>query len=129
MEDEMKKVVLLLVLLSLTSVSSVFAVTGGAYLQACASLVPGTTGYIRCGSYVLGVIDNMRAQKAGDIGYKDVCFPEKMEEEQLIQMAVDWLGTNPESLTHWAAFGVSMAMYDNFKCGCDDPKPEPKAKP
>lgn len=125
----MKKIVLLLVLLLSMSASSVFAVTGGAYLQSCASIVPNSTGFIRCGSYVLGVVDNMRAQKAGGIGeYKDVCFPEKMEEEQLIQMTVDWLGTNPDSLSHWAAFGVSMAMFQNFKCGCDSGGEEIKEK-
>ncbi len=63
----------------------------------------------------------MRANKAGDIGYKNVCFPEKADELQLIKMTTDWLKANPKSWNTWAAFAVTMAMFENFKCGCDQP--------
>ncbi len=118
MKYTMKKILLITALLLLLPVSSVFALTGGAYLQYCSSATPNSMYFPRCGSYILGVVDNMRANKAGDIGYTDVCFPDKMDEGQLVQMTVNWLKANPESLDTWAAFAASMAMYENFKCGC-----------
>ena len=115
----MKNLIALLIALSLLQASSALALSGGAYLNICSSAKPNSANFLRCGSYVIGVVDNLRANKAGDIGYKDLCFPEKADEAQLIQMTLDWLQKNPKSWNTWAAFAVSMAMYENYKCGCN----------
>jgi len=114
----MKKSLFILVILIFLPVSSVFAMTGGGYLKYCSSVDANSAEFFRCGAYVIGVVDTMRASKAGNVAFKDVCFPEKTDEQQMIQMTLDWLNKNPKSLSSWAAFAVTMAMYENYKCGC-----------
>jgi len=115
----MMKSLFILVMLMLLPASSLFAMTGGGYLKYCSSVDINSANFLRCGSYVIGVVDNMRANKAGDIGYQNICFPQKADELQLIQMTLNWLEDNPKSWHTWAAFAVTMAMYENYKCGCN----------
>lgn len=109
---------LIIPLFILLSAASVSAMTGGGYLKYCSSVAANSAEFYRCGAYVIGVVDTMRASKAGNVAYKDACFPERTDEAQMIQMTLDWLEKNPKALDLWAAFAVTMAIYENFKCGC-----------
>jgi uncharacterized protein YozE (UPF0346 family) len=93
--------------------------SGEGYLKYCSSVDANSAEFYRCGAYVIGVVDTMRASKAGNVAFKDVCFPKKTDELQMIQITLDWLKKNPQSQSSWAAFAVTMAIYENFKCGCD----------
>jgi len=115
----MKKSLCIIVILIALPVTSVWAMTGAGYLQYCSSVDADSAEFYRCGAYAIGVVDTMRASKAGNVAFKDVCFPEKTDEVQLIKMTLDWLRNNPQSMSSWAAFAVTMAIYENFKCGCD----------
>lgn len=115
----MKKSLYIIAILIALPFTSVHAMTGKAYLQYCSSVDAESAEFYRCGAYAIGVVDTMRASKAGNVAFKDVCFPEKTDELQLITMTLEWLKKNPQSLSSWAAFAVTMAIYENFKCGCD----------
>ena len=118
----MKKNMLLTVLLLLLPASTAWAMTGGSYLKYCSSAEINSSASLRCGAYVIGVVDTMRSSQAGNVAYKNICFPEKTDEAQMVQMTLKWLHENPESWSSWAAFGVTMAMFENYKCGCDTDK-------
>ena len=115
----MKKSIFIIVLLILLPASSLYAMSGEGYLKYCSSVDANSAEFYRCGAYVIGVVDTMRASKAGNVAFKDVCFPKKTDELQMIQITLDWLKKNPQSQSSWAAFAVTMAIYENFKCGCD----------
>lgn len=121
-----KRLVILLILV-FVPVSSSFAMSGRGYMQYCSPVDVSSTNFLRCGAYVIGVVDNMRANKTGDVGYQNVCFPDKLNETQMVEMTLKWLQKNPDSWNTWAAFAVTMAMFENYKCGCDDDK-EPAKK-
>lgn len=114
----MKKISLIIAV-TLFFAQPVFAVTGKAYLQHCSNLDVNSRDYVRCSSYAVGVIDNMRGNKAGNVGFKDICIPQKTNDAEIVNMTVKWLEANPDALDMWAAFGVTMAMSENYPCGCD----------
>jgi hypothetical protein len=109
----------LIVTLTLFFVSPAFAVTGKAYLEHCSNLESNSIEFIRCSSYTVGVVDNMRGNKAGNVGFQGICIPQKTNDAELVNMTVKWLQTNQDALHMWAAFGVTMAMSENYPCGCD----------
>lgn len=109
----------LIIALTLFLAQPVFAVTGKAYLQHCSNLDVNSMDYLRCSSYAVGVIDNMRGNKAGNVGFKNICIPQKTNDVEIVNMTIKWLEANPDSLGMWAAFGVTMAMNENYPCDCD----------
>ncbi len=120
----------LIIALTLFSAQPVFAVTGKAYLEHCSNLAVNSMEYLRCSSYAVGVLDNMRGNKAGKIGFEKICLPQKTDDAEIVNMTIKWLKANPESLGMWAAFGITMAMSENYPCGCDTKEEEstPPAK-
>ena len=102
----MKKISLIIAV-TLFFAQPVFAVTGKAYLQHCSNLDVNSMDYLRCSSYAVGVIDNMRGNKAGNVGFKDICIPQKTNDAEIVNMTVKWLEANPDALDMWAAFGVT----------------------
>lgn len=122
------KTISLIIALSLFFAQPVLAVTGKAYLQHCTNLDVNSIEFLRCSSYTVGVIDNMRGNKAGNVGFKNICIPQKTDDAQIVAMTLKWLKANPDALGMWAAFGVTMAMSENYPCGCDT-KEEVSAPP
>ena len=82
--------------------------SGNDLLAEC-SAPPGTTPFVACSAYVVGVADALRITKF-------VCTPQNAVASQLVDIVLNRLRSHPEARHYGAAGEVALALRQTFPC-------------
>lgn len=120
----LKRLGLIITLLSVAPLQATTETTNKGLIQACQSNRTEDKNF--CYGFMMGVAGGAQYYRnlvdANDT-YMDICFPETLTNQQITEVYLAWIKDNPALINDSAFVGVTTALSIKFSCPTTDPKP------